>query len=45
MRFGLYGLEFAYTALVTFLAASFGTLSFVVIFHEFFVHFFSFLAL
>lgn len=45
MHFGLHGLEFACAALVTaFLAAGFGTLSFEVIFHEYFVNFFSFLA-
>lgn len=46
MQFSLHGLEFACAALVTtFLATGFGTLSFVVIFHDYFVNFFSFLAL
>lgn len=46
MHFCLHGLEFAYAALVTtFLAAGFGILSFVVIFHKYFVNLISFLAL
>lgn len=45
MHFGLCGLQFAYATLVpTLLAAGFGTLSFVVIFHYCFVNFFHFLA-